>query len=437
MLLPVSDYFKSLFLGPFKTNEHIVEVDFSSVALDVESAEAIIEFLYTGVINIDDKNLEAILKLATFLLIQQIQDLCIKYMEQSCILDTYMWYLLLSVDYMVSDAEEIVMKTVKSRFHDYFIFEDSTKALSLFHLNRLVEDYEIFENCMKIDTLSFLVDWVLNGKSDEHETFACKVLDSLRVEKPQRKEYQGSYGNPRIDDGPGNENEKPRSEENVESEDKEPSRNQRRGFNVTVAIEEIKHKLENTTERSKLRQKCKEEIERFFSINAADFKVSGQTIKEATAEHLSKQKAEASVEQVSIAVAPKKHMAEFLQKTESSKSEMEHEWDKATFNVCIYKPRTKTWYYFEENTRNFNGMGRKSSTWPINFCMHNELCCVSPEEKELCMYPLTNNSRGRYWSSTSYKELVRKLPDFNCIKDVSFCCSDGETVYLVAKKKGY
>ena len=53
---------KSLFIGPLKTD--LAEVNVSSVALDIESAIAIIEFFYTGEIYIDDGNLEAILKMS-------------------------------------------------------------------------------------------------------------------------------------------------------------------------------------------------------------------------------------------------------------------------------------------------------------------------------------------------------------------------------------
>ena len=52
VLASVSDYFKSLLSGPFKRDDTIVEVDLTSVALDAESIQAVIEYLYTGPINI-------------------------------------------------------------------------------------------------------------------------------------------------------------------------------------------------------------------------------------------------------------------------------------------------------------------------------------------------------------------------------------------------
>ena len=200
VLTPVSDYFKSLFLGPFKTDSAIVEVDFTTIALDVESAEAVIEYLYTGTIDIIEDNLEAILKLATFLLIKQLQNLCIKFMEQSRDLNSYLRYFVLAVDYMVSEAEEVAIKIVNSRFHDWFIFRESTKSLSVCHLKKLAKSYDIFQHCSKIDTLLFLVDWLLNGQTEEHETLACEIIDPKVVEDELSDDDQESDNEPQSDD---------------------------------------------------------------------------------------------------------------------------------------------------------------------------------------------------------------------------------------------
>ena len=178
VLASVSDYFKSLLSGPFKRDDTTVEVDLTSVALDAESIQAVIEYLYTGTINIDEENLEAILKLASFLLIEKLQELCIRFMEQSTDLTTYLRYFQLSVDYMVSGAEEVASEIIKSRFHDLFVFDDSTKKLSPCHLQKLFEDYDIFENCTMIDTFSFTVDWVTSGKSEDHIKLGMKILEA-------------------------------------------------------------------------------------------------------------------------------------------------------------------------------------------------------------------------------------------------------------------
>ena len=77
VLVAASDYFTSLFVGPLKIEDNIAEVDLSSIAFDVESVEVVIDFLYTGVIDINEENLETILKLASFLLMSPLEELCI------------------------------------------------------------------------------------------------------------------------------------------------------------------------------------------------------------------------------------------------------------------------------------------------------------------------------------------------------------------------
>ena len=304
VLAPVSDYFKSLFLGPFKTDSAIVEVDFSSVALDIESAEAVVDYLYTGTIEINDDNLEAILKLATFLLIKQLQVLCIKFMEQSCDLNSNLRYFVLAVDYMVPEAEELVVKIVKSRFHDWFMFGEAAKSLSLCHLQKLATNYSIFEHCSKIDTLSFLVDWVLSGKSEQHEAFACKILDPKSAEDEQSDdnfqsddEYQsdnisqngelsqGDHNVPQSTDESQNDNKsqvkgmsqskceiqseeetQTEEEEEKESEDENHSQNEKPlSYDITQKIDMIRSKFEKTDDCLLFKDKCKEIIVNNFS----------------------------------------------------------------------------------------------------------------------------------------------------------------------------
>ena len=177
VLVSASDYFKSLFVGPLKTEDCAAMVDLSLISLDVESAEAVVDFLYTGVIDIHDENIEAIVKLVTFLLIDPLKELCIQFMEQCCDLNSFIRYYILSVDYMVAETEEVMAITVKSRFHDWFIHEKSTTALSPFHLQKLIEDYDIFQHCSLIDRLAFLIQWASNGKSEEHEALVCTIFD--------------------------------------------------------------------------------------------------------------------------------------------------------------------------------------------------------------------------------------------------------------------
>ena len=217
VLAAASDYFTSLFVGPLKTADDTAKVDFSSIALDVESVEAVVDFLYTGVIDIHEENLEAILKLAGFLLINQLEQLCIEYMEQCSDLSSFMMYYLLSVDYMVTEAEEIMIRTVKPRFHDWFIHQDSTRALPSYHLQKLFEDYDIFEHCTVIDRLTFLVDWVLGGKTEEHEELLLKIFEDV---SPVRNDESQSDEDPQSETGSQNTNDESQNVGEQQTDDK-------------------------------------------------------------------------------------------------------------------------------------------------------------------------------------------------------------------------
>ena len=554
VLAPISDYFKSLFLGPFKTDSAIVEVDFSSVALDIESAEAVIEYLYTGTIEINDDNLEAILKLATFLLIKQLQDLCIKFMEQSCDLNSYMRYFVLAVDYMVPEAEEIVVKVVKSRFHDWFMFGETAKSLMFCHLQKLAMNYHIFEHCSKIDILSFLVEWVLKGKTEEHEALACKILDTKSKEgeksdteiqsedesqqqsknEPQSKEESQSKIELQSKEESQSENElqskvesksenemrinnespsksepqskgelqrenktqsedEPQTDMDMESEEEDQSQTyQQLSYDVPQKIDMIRDKLERSNGCSQFKEKIEVIIVKHFypdthlveaSKNVKNDNSSQQVVtkaeipglqiqesvvivdpddftygaemgnqycpathviqqvevgtSEAKPENVNGQIQESEGEQVLFAVAPKKR----LNDAECSESVR---WNENIFDICVYVPKQMTWYYFGEGKNDgafkliaVTKASWSSNGWSHNFCTKDYLCCASPVEKRLYMYPLkhSNNPWGPCWSHVSYKDIVKFFRDLNIRSDVCFCCSDGETIYMVLKKR--
>ena len=172
-----SKYFFAFFAGSLKTEDRVAEVDLSTIALNANSVETVIDFLYIGEIDIHDENLEAIMKLTSFLLIPSLEKLCIEYMEQCCDLASFLKYYTLSVDYMIADTEWVAIRAMKQRFHDWFIYQQATMELSPFYLKKLIEDYDIFQNCTETDWMSFLVDWVYAWQTEEHVELVCKILD--------------------------------------------------------------------------------------------------------------------------------------------------------------------------------------------------------------------------------------------------------------------
>lgn len=155
VLVAGSDYFRSHYLGPL-SEKSLPNVDLSSVTTDVDAVEAVVNFLYTGEINIDDDNLETVLKVSSFLLISQLRKYCIDYIVERLNLNTCLKYFMLSVEHTILDVEKKVCHTVKSRFHDYLIFQKVALGLSPEQLLYLIDKLSIFEHCGVTDILQYV-----------------------------------------------------------------------------------------------------------------------------------------------------------------------------------------------------------------------------------------------------------------------------------------
>ena len=78
MLQAGSDYFKTLFLGPF-SESLVTKVNLSSTTNDFQTVKCIVDFLYEGQIEINSNNLEDLMKMSSCFLIPQLQGLCTEF----------------------------------------------------------------------------------------------------------------------------------------------------------------------------------------------------------------------------------------------------------------------------------------------------------------------------------------------------------------------
>ena len=389
-----------------------------------------------------------------------------------------------------------------------------------------MEDYEVFENCTKVDILLFLVDWVVHGQTEEHNLVGLKIFETVFEEESYCEEdigsdqerhsnqkalsdiepkhsprthdtnepecdqesnahqcgqqsrsdhklqdEQGQNCNQRLPGSQESENDQPQTTNDPEnngeqqinkeespsigmeqksddegqlSDEEQPLYRHRPGFDIALAIEKIKCKLDSGHANKEFTEKCLGIVDKEFCFNTTAL-CSHNDFGSATNTGESNQDLpEPVAEQVLIAVAPKKCLKDFLAKSESFESEISSERDEAIFDICVYVPRKQSWYYIGEGTNEdkFKEIGKKDSRCPISFCMNDKLCCVSLDKNSLYIYPLNQNEdccRGRQWSAVSFDYLIRKSTDseteFDKKQDVRFCCNDRENVYLVMKIK--
>ena len=409
ILVASSDYFKSLFLGPVKTNSD--KVDLSSVALDFDSVEAVIDFLYTGKIDINDENLEALLVLSSFLLLTDIEDLCESYIKDCKSLDSYFSFYLLSENYVLDeDLSDYVANTVQSRFHDFFIFKDSVREMDEFYLKQLMQTYNIFEHCDASDILSFIEDWLLSGNTETHEQLGMEILEIVEVKM------------------------------NKDGLQKTQHR-----------MEQLREKLGTDEKYPKFKDMLDQIIDRNMCGKLADIGVDGAKPEtEKVGESLPNDSEQSDAEEVVIGFAPKRRLKDFLKSTNRRET---CEGDSAIFDLCVYVPRDKRWYYLTEgpNRSVFKRIGERNcdptgpwpwltcspslketfeSDWTLNFCTMECICCVSPHESKIYMYRLQTH----VWEFISYQQLVSTFPDFDNASDVRVCCRNGNQLVMVLRK---
>ena len=412
ILIASSDYFKSLFLGPIKTKDD--KVDLSSVALDFASVKAVIDFLYTGKIKIDDENLGAVIKLSTFLLVKNIQFICEAYMRESKTLESCLTYYFLAEEYMLDkNTRSYLAATMHSRFHDCLIFEESTREISPDQLKHLMQKFDIFERVCTQDIVSFVIDWVLLGETKDHILIGTEIL-SVVDERPDVNFAQ---------------------------------------CEVRKKIGDLRDKSGTNDTYSTFLGKLDVIVENNLIASVADLYVDSETASATKVEELGSLENDSDqieTEQVLIVFASKECLKEFLTSSVPMKT---YDEESEIFDVCVYVPEQKSWYYLAEgpNESVFRSMGARnydiSGTWfmyphPIkenfhsgwlsNCCTLDKICCVAPNKSVVCMYDLQEH----IWEAVSYKHLL----DFNsrCLdrtEDVKVICKDGSQLYLILRQR--
>ena len=184
VLIASSDYFRSLFIGPLGNNSQ-AEVDLTSVATDSSIVESVVDSMYTDELRIEPDNLEAILKLSSFLLLSTLREDCVVFMEdpyemEACVsMYTCLKYYMLSVDHMLR-LEKKLKPIVMSRFHDCLMFQENSLEITPHQFLHL-KDIEALKHCTVPNLLKFMVDWVRLGDTKEHISVGYDILTYICV----------------------------------------------------------------------------------------------------------------------------------------------------------------------------------------------------------------------------------------------------------------
>ena len=82
----------------------------------MKDLELMVDFMYTGEVNIDESNLDVLVKLSSIFLVDSLKGFCTEYMMQHTSLTTCVRYLLLASVYSLTRVEKVTSTMAESRF---------------------------------------------------------------------------------------------------------------------------------------------------------------------------------------------------------------------------------------------------------------------------------------------------------------------------------
>ena len=388
VLVAGSEYFNSLFLGPLK--QDITEVNLSDVTDDFDCTASVIDFLYTGEIEMDDEMLDGILKMASFLLISLLRESCVEYINKNLNLDTCIQYYVLSSEYMLPELSQKLSQTISSRFHDCLIFREASLSVSPKQLKFLMDTCDIFRHCSTSDIISFVYEYVATHRFDEKEQVGCDILDyvsTLSTQLDARNRFV------------------------LEHRRSVLAGNQR--LQTDDCTSQFATKLNSVIVN------CLNESENeahLLSLPTALINTVNSP-QEIPASHS---------ENVVIAIAPNQRLWDFVENNGSYVGR-----GQAAFDICIYVPSRRTWYYLTKGYRKklFTDLSNNDAELTQTFIMNDMMCFISPETPSLLMFDLADFT----WSKLRFKNLIKQNEIRYDARDVHFIVSGSKELYMILK----
>ena len=183
-----------MFVGPY-TEANMAEIDLSATSSDSETLESIVNFLYTGEIEINFENFGPVMKLASALLVSELNDICMEFFLNNIKFETYFDFYFCALEHCLVELEGKLetLPVVKIRFHDKLIWMDKTYNLTPQDMDQLFR-LGCFQYCSSYDKLVFVTKWLESKASLEScLSVANDILDSVEMEAQELTKEQTDF----------------------------------------------------------------------------------------------------------------------------------------------------------------------------------------------------------------------------------------------------
>ena len=163
VLAAASPYFRSMFSTCMKEKASD-EIDLTqSLQLDTEdSFKRVLDFMYCGDIEINIDNIEDVLRIADFLLFEDVKDYCRQFfvVHGNLNLSNCLWVSILTEHHSLADVADLARAMVRCRFHDSLIYGDEILDAPAPILAQCFADTDIMRFVSVDSLVRVLLRWV-------------------------------------------------------------------------------------------------------------------------------------------------------------------------------------------------------------------------------------------------------------------------------------
>lgn len=168
VLAAASPYFRTMFSSSMKEKDSS-EIDLTqSLNLEIEdSFKRVLDFMYCGDIEINIDNVEDMMRIADFLMFEDVKDYCRQFflVHGNLNLGNCLWVSVLAEHHILADVAEVARAMVRCRFHDYLIYSDEILDVPAPILAGLLAD-DVTVSFISVDSLLHaLLRWVQHDLS--------------------------------------------------------------------------------------------------------------------------------------------------------------------------------------------------------------------------------------------------------------------------------
>ena len=179
LLCHASKYFEAMFDGHF-VEKKSREADLTDIVGDSDTLVELLDFMYTGALNISAANIEALLRATSLLLLEKGKAQCVTYLLEHLTPDNVVSVLTLADEFGLSAFYQIALEVILARFHDSIIFSSQMDEVHIDFMEFLLEQ-GAFKYVQEEDLMSLLGQKFSAIVEDSNSTAKEKITSVKRL----------------------------------------------------------------------------------------------------------------------------------------------------------------------------------------------------------------------------------------------------------------